>query len=472
MDVTIQSQIQSPLVRTLQSIPSNSMNYLHGIPDNTPPFSKHTVKVDHHIGDDKDLNTTYHFSIPQGGHLSRMYLEYRMAGHLDVNELANTMNLDNPLNFGNSIEWVELRTHNSVIERLYPSSIVFQNASLATSDHSTHYVLQGTTGYIATDILRNIYEPPRFSEPLRTTAALEGTASKYSHQDYIIHLPFSMMTYLKDNFQTRMMEDLQIVVKMRPAPVQVTHLSRSGTDDIPVIDENRLDLKVEFLNFHENVEEVIRNENFKADIPASLLCNDYLKFRAKYKSKVEDGNRDLATYLYTVDLSCDALVTNMFITSLLIPSNNSYLRHTALNEYGLHFRLLSGSDVITEGSKPEYDGVEGMHYSTVTRQFQNEGSLPVRWEGAGTNIRLSLNNTDEFFDGGVSFQSLVSPTLEIRVSAPKTQTGFEMNLDVGDADFQHIVDDPTRLEFDVVLKRKQLLRIDGNTGKIQKSLES
>ena len=125
------------------------------------------------------------------------------------------------------------------------------------------------------------------------------------------------------------------------------------------------------------------------------------------------------------------------------------------------------------GFKAEYDGIESLQYSTVTRQYQNEGVLPLRWSRSGTRIRLALNNTDEYFDGGISFQSLVSPELVISAVCV-TNDPFEFSVDIGGGKdtTTNIITDPQLLEFDVVLKRKNLLRIDGNTGKISKSLES
>jgi hypothetical protein len=478
MDIAIQSQIKSPLVRTLQSIPTNSTNYVHGIPDNTPPFSKQKVEVNPVRGVTKsNLSDTYTFNIPQGGHLSRLYLQYRMFGHIrDSDSLAPQQENDNPFNFSDSIEWVELRTYNSRIERLYPSSIVFQNLSLLSNDQSIRNVMQGLSGYKAIDSSRTLFDPPRLNDPSRTTANKQATNAELSHQDYAIPLPFAFCTYLKDNFQTRMMEDLTLVVKMKPSINQLLLGAKktSGAEANIELDVHKMKLYIDFINFHENVEEVIRNNNFKPNIPAVLLSNDYEQYTAKFVSKTDRENVDLSTYLYTVDLDSDALVTNIFVHGLFEESGSvPYRRVDSLLSYGVHYRLLSGTEVITEGSKFEYDGIESLHYSTSARQYQTEGVLPPRWSGAGTNIRLGLNNTDEFFDGGLSFQSLTNPRLEIRVTAPKTnKDGFLMTQSNGSTTTRYMNISASDLSFNVVLKRKVMLRIDGNTGKIQKSLES
>jgi len=477
MDIGIQSQIQSPLVRTLQSIPTNSMNYVHGIPDNTPPFSKHKVTVLPQRGETSTLlENTFKFNIPQGGHLSRMYLQYRMFGHVaEVSGLTQWQELDNPFNFSNSIEYIELGTHNSRIERLYPGSVVFQNLSLLSSDHSVRNVMQGLAGYRAIRTNRTLYDPPNYTTPLRDNIGTQDNFGSLSHQDYLIPVPLSFCTYLKDNLQTRMMEDLVLSVKMKKNLNQVFVDSKDseGPESLIELDVHKMKLHVEFINFHENVEEVIRNENFKPNIPAAILSNDYEQYTARYVSRDDRDNVDLSTYLYSVDLSSDALVTNIFVNAVLSQLSDLYTRADSIPNYGIHFTLLSGNEIITEGSKFEYDGIDSVHYSTAARQYQTEGVLPPRWSGAGTNIRLGLNNTDEFFDGGISFQSLTNPRLEIRVSAPKTDVNpFILNTVANNPTNYYLNNNPSLLSFNVVLKRKVMLRIDGNTGKIQKSLES
>jgi len=489
MDIAIQSQIQSPLVRTLQSIPTNSMNFVHGIPDNTPPFSKNKIKIEPYSGTSKILNTQFKFKIPQAGHLSRMYMQYRMKGHRFYPGSGARQTLlqdsDNPFNFSQGIEWIELRTRNSAIERLYPSSIVFQNASLANSEQSLRYMLQGGVGYNGTKLAsagtRTFLTEPDFRKPLKDDNEFISGHQNLSHQDFLLFLPFSITAYLKDTLQTRMLEDLEVVVQMKPHQSQLALLNGIDTtfgDFGAPIDVHETTLFCDFINFHENVEEVIRNENFKPNIPATILTNDYLNFRSSYVSTETRSDINQATLLYSVDLSSDALVTSIFIRNLVTSKNSAYEKTATLDEYGLHFRLLSGGQVITEGSKFEYDGIEALQYSTVARQYQNEGTLPPQFAHTGTHIRLGLNNTDEYFDGGISFQSLTNPTLEIRVTAPKEDIALGPKLiyteePVGvDNSFFLGGADSSRLIFDVVLKRKVLLRIDGNTGRIQKSLES
>ena len=473
MDPTIQSQIKSPLVRTLQSIPTNSANYVHGIPDNTPPFSKHQVRLNPSSGDSSNLSGLFVFKIPQNGRLNNMYLKYKMLGtkHNVLTGVVMTQDTDNVFSFANGIEYVELRTHNQTIERIYAEAIPFEIASLAKSEVGYKRTLQGCAGYMATnDTSSELFEPSIMNEP-----SYQGGVDQMSNDrrhvahDYLIQIPLSSTYYLKDNLQTRMMEDLELVVKTKLASSQF--VPDPHASQLPRVNQHELQLMVDYINFHENVEEVIRNENFKPDIPAVLLQNDYLKFRANYSRTDSEAAPRVSIATYEAKISSDALVTDLYIVPKMRTAGYEYEQPVSLRNLSLHFELKSGSGEILSGFKYEYDGVESRQYSTVTRQHQNEGVLPLRWSPNGTHIRLSLNHTDEYFDGGLSLQSLVEPILTVRVYYDN-QAPPPIWIDVGGNDVTNFNDNPQYVAFDVVVKRKVMLRIDGNTGKFAKSLES
>lgn len=472
MDVTIQSQIKSPLVRTMQSIPTNSANFVHGIPDNTPPFSRSSVIVAPHRGNPNILNGEQAFRIPQRGRLNRLVLTYRMIGHRNDAGNVVTTDTDNVFQFGDGIEWIQLRSHNHIIQTIHASALPFEVISTTSSDQALKRTLQGLSGYRGTnDDVGVLLNPPPFSF-ITPPGTLESDDKTTVVKDFLIPIPLSTTFYLKDNLQTRMLEDLEIVVKTRMSPTQYVEALGVGGTQLPWTDRHELSLSCNFINFHENVEEVIRNENFKPNVPAVLLASDHLLFKARHQSS-SPFETDLQENIYSVDLSTDALVSDIFIVPKIRVSNNAFERYMAPIEVAATMELKSGGETIFSGNKIEYDGYEGSHYSTVTRQYQNEGVFPLRWSRCGTHIRLALNNTDEFFDGGVSFQSLINPVLTIKLYS--TVSGSYQFADMtgnGDQTNVKVSDKPQLIEFDVVLKRKVMLRIDGNTGKLSKSLES
>lgn len=468
MDTAIQSQIQSPLVRTLQSIPTNSANFVHGIPDNTPPFSKQTVNVEAYQGTGTNLSGVFRFKIPQRGHMNGLLLKYRMIGNKSNGGAVLRHLVDSPFTFGNGIEKIELRAKTDIIETIYATSLPFEALSMVKGEQMSKSILQGLSGYRGAETQGvGILYPPRYQFPLiGNTLNPRSNTGDNAVQDFLIPVPLSSTFYLKDNFQTRLMEDLELHVHMRPSPTQVK--ANFVVDNFPLaqLNKHELSLSVDYINFHENVEEVIRNENFKPNIPAVLLQSDREHFRAKHESTTTGT---FATHTYSVDLNTDALVSDIFISGRVHPESSLYETYESLDRCGISFELRSGGETILSGSKAEFDGVASRNYSTVTRQYQNEGVLPLRYSNSGTHIRLGLNNTDEFFDGGISFQSLQNPKLVIVVKEADTV----LTVDEGGAQTTvTLAAKPHLFEFDVVLKRKVMLRIDGNTGKISKSLES
>jgi len=481
MDVIIQSQIQSNLTRTLQSIPTNASNYVHNIPDNTPPFSKKSVVVERYKGSADTLVGEQCFRIPKNGRLTRMYLKYRMIGHRNEGSNLTTMAYrDTCFAFANGIEKEELKSHNVVIQRIESSAIPFEAISNQSDEHVRMNVLNGMLGFVGSkDSV--IFEPPRYEKSyVADNANSTGRDVEFYVMDFLVPLPFASTLFLKDNFQTRMMEDLELVVTTRLAPQQVIHpgpgVGKHDSQPLDKQDRHEISMVCEFMNFHEEVEAVIHAQNYKSGVPAVLLSSNHDKYTALYAGVEEDRPLDTAqfvTKLYKVDLPNDGLISNIYVVPYNFPDSQPYRKHFALVDSDVHFRLLSGSEVIMEGTRTAINGIESLPYSTVVPNLENEGTLPLRWSESGTNIRLGLNNTDSSLSGGVWFQSLVNPRMEIRVTTRNSAfTDFSLVLDVGDNERSNYIDAPGNVAFDVILKRKELLRIDGDTGMIQKSLES
>ena len=83
MDPVLNAQVQSPFVRTLSSIPSKTSSYVHGIPDNVPPFSYNKIEVQPYTDNSTTTqDLTHKFRIPQGGILNRAYLTIRTKNYV------------------------------------------------------------------------------------------------------------------------------------------------------------------------------------------------------------------------------------------------------------------------------------------------------------------------------------------------------------------------------------------------------
>ena len=76
MDVVINSQIQSPLVRTLARTKGKSQSFTHNIPDNVPPCSFSKINVQTQNTTDTSYNRNYKLKVPQYGYLRDVILKY------------------------------------------------------------------------------------------------------------------------------------------------------------------------------------------------------------------------------------------------------------------------------------------------------------------------------------------------------------------------------------------------------------
>jgi len=474
MDTVIRSQIESPLCRALQSIPTNSSNYVHGIPDNSPPFSRSQVIIDKSEGQRHSLDGDQVFKIPQGGHLSGMYLRYRSFGSSLNDGSTFATDAQNCFQFGNGVESIQLRTDSNVIQTLYSSSIPFEALSRIKGSHTKSNMLRGLQGYIAAQESPGNYtdeiEAGHFKTIQPDAGLVHSNSVDTTIMDFLIPLPFSILFYQKDHLQTRLLEDLEIVVKMRKTPQQ----SHSVQKLFSISNEHHVTLVAEFMNYHENVEETIRNANFKPNVPAELLSNDQNIVRALYQRESEKQSQ--RTLVYVADLKGDGLLTDLFVVPRITLENQRYSRCEGFLKQAVRFVIKSGGETLFEASKGEIDGFGGAAYSTIGRQYQNVGVLPERWKRCGTHIRLGLNNSDEMFDGGISLQSLVDPVLEIHVTIDVSNlptSVWEFPVDQGAGQTSDLSGDGKfQLKWDVVMKKKVMLRIDGNTGTISKSMES
>jgi hypothetical protein len=76
MDVVINSQIQSPLVRTLARTKGKSQSFTHSIADNVPPCSFTKIQIGAQNATEKQYGRTYKLKIPQYGYLRDVILKY------------------------------------------------------------------------------------------------------------------------------------------------------------------------------------------------------------------------------------------------------------------------------------------------------------------------------------------------------------------------------------------------------------
>jgi hypothetical protein len=244
MDPVINSLVQSPLVRTLNSVPSKAQSFTYGISDNVPPCSFDRMVLSAQSKPAGRGVGEWKFKIPQFGYLNKAYLRIRYTGEVGTTypDLAAEA----------LVTKAELKTHNRVIQQMYGKECVFE--ALTTADEGYDSMKAAMHGW-----------QNSAAEASPNTPSVTGAV------DHLVYLPLPLASTASPahNFQTRFVEDMDIDVTIAAASV----LGVAGAC-------NSVELIVHFHNFHDNIENSIRNENYKRGIPASVLQRSVVDERA------------------------------------------------------------------------------------------------------------------------------------------------------------------------------------------------
>lgn len=531
MDPWINSLVQSPLVRSLNTVPSRMSSFAYGVRDNVPPFSFTKEIVDKNDSTSvawahtpNDLSGegpfTFTFNIPESGLLDRMYIRVRMyAPWLVANgavvpsrlplEHAGVVLQDNSnvaavedlifqkryidamsssMNFGCIFESATLTTlSNKTIETLYPTSIAAAVQKMPASQRD--FWFQTLTGYAAGPKFTNqspgapgtqlvtpftqLYDP--YMELRDANASVTDVDHQNMFADFLIPLPFSLLHQLKDNLQTRFVDDLRVTVTLRKDPVLTQ--TKVGVADAVVTGYAgfKASLACIYHNFHDVIENSIRDQNFKRGFPASVYCHDH---------KVE-SSRLVSGKKLTVRLTNRQLTSEILFQLRQGKGATTRPRYTVPKDMGnigpFEFILygsgrpiwraysweLSGPDVA------DYQLADGHAYgedlakpcTSVIYTAPIQSSLPFKashqllsrvslgFENL-FSVRFGFQANDNFYTGGLALQTISNPYVEI--------------ISLGTEDTPWADD---KYDMDVILKTCQMLRIDSDTGVITTSLD-
>lgn len=478
MDTTIQSLVQSPYMRTMASIPSRTENFLHGIVDHMPPYSKQRVNLNPIRGSGTD--TTWEFDIPRLGLLHSMQLYVRVKTGLRTTNANTPRRLawdkarDTIMAFANSVVNIDLYSKNRFIERIVTEAIPYELSrthsleDLKVTNRSYHsnngMVFEKTNEGQATAALpdgcENGIESAFLSEPVNGTPTNVDDFQNDRSADFVefvIPVPSCSTTSLKKNFQTNFIESLSLQVTTRK--LETHHLASSASYS-SALDTYTVELVCDFHNFHPSVENVIRNANYEVGIPATIPYYDWLRFE----------RRTLATAdKVQYSLECDSLISEFIIVPRMIATGQPPLYGVDRNYY---VTITSNSEVLYEMSFSEMLSHHGK--SVILDEEVFYPSIPMDMQDIESRgympVRLNLRKTSDIFSGGFAFSSITNPVLTIYAneyvyrnpshqlthSALKFPTGFQTG----------------NMEFSVVGKRHFLLRIDSDTGVISRTIES
>lgn len=614
MDPVINSLVQSPLVRSMSTVPSKASSFVHGVRDNVPPFSFQKVVVQPWNNPSKTSQDQSHkFRIPQFGTLNRAYLrinmnnqvptaantsldnadyaavfdktgtetakvagdtaeydtvkgkfripwahnvqiegqaltdatpfgaggasvvEYqslidpedgntlpanselrRYASHnalVDPSEKAGSMS--NAWNVCNILDEIRLTTNGKLIETVYgetiPAEVVKMPAGLR------EFYQKGMVGYKNGGKDGSRQDPPLYSALWDPTACHRDMFGRYTtaslllspdysevvlenqHASFIVPVTLSSLKTLSKNYQTRFVEDLELEVKTK----DIGRGFNEFTSGVDTSKYHQVELVLIYHNWHDNIENTIRNSNYKRGVPASVYSTNWV--RAATTAKVVSDtlplsipltSRNLTTELvvvarakslpqsvfpvealrrrksdYTIPLGSDFQYSIELTGSgkTIWSSTNKELQGPDSADYDLTDRRIAGGD-------SAYGGMEGHKAHDATRGSNKLGLL-VDHRGATAEHRLSGSNvtqcgvdvsfsdnmaimrfgfqtTDEFYSGGIALQTISNPTIKI---TPPTMLSYTWT--------------DIELEFDVYVKHANLVRIDSDTGAVSRTLD-
>lgn len=523
MDPWINSLVQSPLVRSLNTVPSRMSSFAYGVRDNVPPFSFAKEIVD--STDAGSLgwspsgnnipqpNLTVQYNIPESGLLDRCYLRVRMytpwltnqAGAVQPSRvpLAQTNSpatvyvkdtvdaMGSSFNFASIIDSIDLTTlSNKTIQTLYPASIAAEVQKMPSAQREFWYqclngfaagpVLNTTSPALDTGLVTpftQLFDP--YAERLgAANAAVPAVDHQNLFADFLIPLPFSLMDQLKDNLQTRFVDDLRIRVKFKTDPKLQGNVA-IGANTLNGYAGFRSSLVCIFHNFHDVIENSIRDQNFKRGFPASVYSHNYNKeaslTAAGKKLTVRLTNRQLTSEIlcalqYQPDAGLSHPITALPPTDGTIGPFEFILYGSGRQLWRAYSWELSGPDTgdyeLADGHAYGEDLTKPVHGQVVRSHFTAAGAAYDADTRVLSRVRLGFPHLyclrfgfqahDSFYTGGLALQTISNPYLEI-INLGSAVTPWDAGAN--------------KYTMAVVTKTCQMLRIDSDTGVITTSLD-
>ena len=336
MDVVINSLVQSPLVRTMETVASKANSFTHHIPDNCPPHSEAKITVQAREADPNDLtkSNTMTYDIPAYGYLRRAVVKVSFT----VQENAGTATLYNKFGLYALIDRIELKSRNRPIQKVYGRNQYCKDLWKGGSEfeRKLHMArLKDTTTFKILEVISN-KAPMADVAGAITNAQMRLAATGDFYSPGITHeLPPHSAQYvtayfeidlastvdLSHNYNTRFVEPIQVSVIFRPtssiirqiavaypiaavapesryvplycppdnwdywsqSPTSNTTLNKFNNSDASgftpgsssqLVSSFKAVLLCYYLNFHDITEVDIRNANFKPEVPALVFQYD------------------------------------------------------------------------------------------------------------------------------------------------------------------------------------------------------
>lgn len=375
MNKIIESQVQSPLVRSLQSVPTVMESYIHHVPDNAPPTAIKKTVVHPYNSPLGKLGETYKFRIPQHGHLVRMYLKSttNFAGSFSTNIPTDAI-------IASYVDNVQLGTRSNTIQTLYGDEIYARNLRQPETIRDAHK--WANIGFLSGRYL-----------PAVATSTVDP-------QLRYLELPFATTAAPHLNLNTRIVEPLDVTVVTNP------------DTDVWGLDPNiqsvthELELVCLFRTHHDSTEHRLIEENYPERLPTSLLLYDTFA-ETPVIDTTTSGSTDIR-----IDLKCRNLAYGITIVSYRADKTYQW---SLLHKLLFSTELVLGGEVYKFGHHVEHEVMDKLDFQMAYSGENRLGySTSNSSDHASLYIQLGAQHNELINSGCVSLQNVNDPHIRIQ----------------------------------------------------------
>jgi len=431
---------------------------------------------------------------------------------MDVGSGNMQGNSSNAWNVVNILDEIRLTTNGKTIETIYGETIPAEVVKMP--EQLRDWYIKGMVGYANGNNVGGPSLTPDLVAPWDPSAChrdvygrlsiagvnLPGTGDPSEQRSilrnqqaaFYVPLTLSSLKSLSKNYQTRFVEDLELEVKTKELG---RGFNEAATADVSKYHD--IELVLIYHNWHDNIENTIRNSNYKRGVPASVYSTNWVRAATDFKIGTSVGP-------YSIPLTSRNLVTEIVIVAK-VPSigviggvatlkhkksdyttlgkalsykleltgsgktiwsaSNHELQGPDTSDYDLTDRKMVGGDSgyggITAAKRFSYEDDSHSGFTTVgagaaTHQRQdgripNQSGVDYSFGDAMSIMRFGFQTTDEFYSGGIALQTISNPSI---------------NITMNQNDWHD-----QELSFNVYVKHANMVRIDSDTGAITRTLD-